>query len=224
MHPTRLTTSLARLLAKARSVPALYRSRAACVGAAALLLSSGAAWAQTQLLNVSYDPTARTPPRSVAGVRRRMEGEDGRDGRDPRVARRLGQAGPLRDRRARRRCGDARARGRHRRDRARHQEDPGGLAEAAAATTPRPTPRRSCSWSARAIRRAFKRLGRPRQARRPGHHAQSRRPPAGARWNYLAAWGYALDKAKDEAKARGVRGGDLQATCPCSTPAPAARP
>src|SRR5215204_2021371 len=56
MRQTRLTTSLARLLAKARSVPALHRSRAACVGAA-LLLSSGAAWAQTQLLNVSYDPT-----------------------------------------------------------------------------------------------------------------------------------------------------------------------
>src|SRR4051812_44332394 len=57
MHPTRLTTSLARLLAKARSVPALHRSRAAWVGFAALLATSGAAWAQTQLLNVSYDPT-----------------------------------------------------------------------------------------------------------------------------------------------------------------------
>src|SRR3954470_3696000 len=57
MRQFSLTTSLVRLLAKARSAPALHRSRAACVGLAALLATSGAALAQTQLLNVSYDPT-----------------------------------------------------------------------------------------------------------------------------------------------------------------------
>jgi ABC-type sulfate transport system substrate-binding protein len=57
MRQPSLTTSLMRLLAKACPVHSPSRSRAACVGAAALLLTSGAAWAQTQLLNVSYDPT-----------------------------------------------------------------------------------------------------------------------------------------------------------------------
>ena len=57
MRQTSLTTSLMRLLAKACSLHSPSQSRAACVGAAALLLTSGAALAQTQLLNVSYDPT-----------------------------------------------------------------------------------------------------------------------------------------------------------------------
>ena len=46
----------------------------------------------------------------------------------------------------------------------------------------------------------------------------------GARWNYLAAWGYALDKWKDEGKAQDVRRRRSTRTCRCSTPAPAARP
>src|SRR3954471_2375655 len=57
MRQTSLTTSLMRLLAKACSLHSPSQSRAACIGAAALLLTSGAALAQTQLLNVSYDPT-----------------------------------------------------------------------------------------------------------------------------------------------------------------------
>src|SRR3954462_8492654 len=57
MRQTSLTTSLMRLIAKACPVHSQSRSRAACVGAAALLLTSGAAWAKTQRLNVSYEPT-----------------------------------------------------------------------------------------------------------------------------------------------------------------------
>ena len=44
----------------------------------------------------------------------------------------------------------------------------------------------------------------------------------GARWNYLAAWGYALKQRRRQGKAR-LRGRDLQGTCRCSTPARAAR-
>jgi ABC-type sulfate transport system substrate-binding protein len=57
MRQTRLTTTFMRLLTKACSLRAPSRSRAAGIGVAALLLASGPAWAQTQLLNVSYDPT-----------------------------------------------------------------------------------------------------------------------------------------------------------------------
>ena len=65
-----------------------------------------------------------------------------------------------------------------------------GLAEAAAATTARPTPRRSCSWCARATRRAS-RTGTTWS--KPGVAVITPNPKTsgGARWNYLAAWGYA---------------------------------
>ena len=46
----------------------------------------------------------------------------------------------------------------------------------------------------------------------------------GARWNYLAAWGYALGKSGgDEAKAREFVGAHLEERAGASTPAPAAR-
>ena len=45
----------------------------------------------------------------------------------------------------------------------------------------------------------------------------------GARWNYLAAWGYALKQSGgDERKAQGVRRRSSTRTCRCSTPARAA--
>ena len=46
----------------------------------------------------------------------------------------------------------------------------------------------------------------------------------GARWNYLAAWGYALKKNGSEDKAQGFRARRSTRTCRCSTPARAARP
>ena len=54
--------------------------------------------------------------------------------------------------------------------------DPGRLAEASAATTPRPTPRPSCSWSARATPRAS-RTGTisPRPASRSSRRTRRRR-------------------------------------------------
>ena len=69
------------------------------------------------------------------------------------------------------------------------------LAEAAAAATARPTPRRSCSWCARAIRRAS-RTG--TTWCKPGVAVITPNPKTsgGARWNYLAAWGYALEAAR----------------------------
>lgn len=57
IRQTSLTSFLLRLLALARPAAVPRRSRAARAAVAALLLSSGAAWAQTELLNVSYDPT-----------------------------------------------------------------------------------------------------------------------------------------------------------------------
>ena len=46
----------------------------------------------------------------------------------------------------------------------------------------------------------------------------------GARWNYLAAWGYGLKAVgSDEAKAQRVRQRSSSRTCRCSTPARAAR-
>ncbi len=47
----------------------------------------------------------------------------------------------------------------------------------------------------------------------------------GARWNYLAAWAWALEwNHGDEAQARAFVQDALPASCRCSTPAPADRP
>ena len=76
------------------------------------------------------------------------------------------------------------------------------LAEAACRTMPRPTPRRSSSWFARAIRRAIKDWD---DLAKPGVAVITPNPKTsgGARWNYLAAWGYALKKFDgDEAKTK----------------------
>ncbi len=85
---------------------------------------AGAARADVELLNVSYDPTRElyaefNPPSPSTGRR-----ADGREGHDQAVARRLGQAGARGDRRARGRRRDARARLRHRRALRARQADP----------------------------------------------------------------------------------------------------
>ena len=72
-------------------------------------------------------------------------------------------------------------------------------------TTARRTRRRSCSWCARAIRRAS-RTG--TTSSEPGVAVITPNPKTsgGARWNYLAAWGYALQAAGgSDAKAQRVR-------------------
>ncbi len=119
-----------------------------------LALPVTAAHADTTLLNVSYDPTRELYQDFNAAFAKHWKAKTGRGRHDQAVARRLGQAGARRDRRARGRRRDAGARRRHRRARRARRPGPGGLAEAPAATTPRPTPRPSCSWSARATPRA----------------------------------------------------------------------
>ena len=60
-------------------------------------------------------------------------------------------------------------------------------------TTARPTPRPSCSWCARATRRAS-RTGTTWSSRASQVITPNPKTSGGARWNYLAAWAYALDK------------------------------
>ena len=85
------------------------------------------------------------------------------------------------------------------------------LGRSACRTTARRTPRRLCSSCAREIRNGIKDWD---DLVKPGVsviHAQSRRLRAAARWNYLAAWGYALKKpGGDEAQGAGFRGPPLQ--------------
>ena len=59
----------------------------------------GFAFADTTILNVSYDPTRELYKDYRRGLRRALEGRDRRDGHHPAVAWRLGRAGPRRDRR-----------------------------------------------------------------------------------------------------------------------------
>ena len=82
---------------------------------------------------------------------------------------------------------------------------PGRLAEAAAAQQLRPTRRRSCSWCARATRSSIKDWD---DLVKPGVEVITPNPKTsgGARWNYLAAWGYALKQARRQrGKARAIR-------------------
>ena len=122
-----------------------------------------------------------------------------------------------------RRRGDAGARRRHRRDRASRRRSCRPTGRSACRTIPRPTPRRSCSWSARAIRRAIKDWD---DLAKPGIQVITPNPKTsgGARWNYLAAWGYAARRSKDAGEGAGLRRRRSTRTCRCSTPARAARP
>ena len=91
-------------------------------------------------------------------------------------------------------------------------------------TTPRPTPRPSCSWCARAIPKDIKDWD---DLVKPGVKVITPNPKTsgGARWNYLAAWGYGAQEARRQRRqGEGIRQGALQATCRCWTPARAARP
>ncbi len=122
---------------------------------------------------------ARALPGVQRGLRQALEGEGRRGRGDQAVARRLGQAGARRDRRARGRRRDAGARRRRRSARQERRPDPGRLAEAAAATTPRPTPRPSSSSCARAIPRAS--TTGPISARTASRSSRRTRRPRAAR-------------------------------------------
>ena len=169
----------------------------------------------------------RSDARALRGlqpaVRRLLEGEDRPGGDDPPVARRLGQAGPLGDRRPGGRRGDAGAGLRHRPDRREGRQPAGRLADAAAQQQlalhlddrvpgPQGEPE------------GHQGLGRPGQAGRLGHHAEpedlGRRPlelPGGLGLGAAPA-------GRQRGQGQGVRRASCTRTCRCSTPAPAARP
>ena len=200
MRQTSLTTSLMRLLAKAGSSRVPSRSRAACVGAAALLLTSGAALAQTQLLNVSYDPTRelhRDLSQEFARAWKEKTGET--------VVIRSSHGGS--GKQARSVIDGLNA-------------DVVTLALAADIDAiARATKKIPEDWQKRLPHNASPytstivfvvKKGNPKGIRdwedliQPGVQIITPNPKTsgGARWNYLAAWGFALDKWKDEGKAR----------------------
>ena len=170
----------------------------------------------------------RSDPRALSrdrrGLRREVEEGHRRDDHDPAVAWRIGRAGPRGDRRSQGGRRDAGARRRHRRDRRQDRQDPGRLAEAPAEQFRRPIRPRSSSSSARATRRGST-TGTISPSPASPSSPRTRRRRAGARWNFLAAWGYGL-KAFQRRRGQDARfrRRDLQERRPCSTPARAARP
>ena len=173
----------------------------ALAGLAALSASTGAL-ADTTLLNVSLRPDARALPRIDTAFAAYWKKDTGETVDHPAVAWRLGRAGARGDRRPGRRRGDAGARLRHRRHRRQDGHDPGRLAEAPARTTPRPTPRRSSSWCARATPRAST-TGTISPSPASPSSRRTRRPRAARAGTILAAWGYGLKQfGGDEAKTR----------------------
>ena len=160
-----------------------------------------AAHADTTLLNVSYDPTRELYQDFNAAFAQALAGEDRREGHDQAVARRFGQAGAHRDRRSRGRRRDAGARLRHRRDRATSRSCCPPTGRRDCRTTARRTRRRSCSSCARAIRKAIKDWD---DLVKPGISVITPNPKTsgGARWNYLAAWGYAQAQVRRRRRRR----------------------
>ncbi len=171
-----------------------------------------------EILNVSYDPTRELYKDFNQAFAKHWAEQTGQTGHRADVARRLGQAGPERDRRAwpptwsrwpwpttstrfsrRRAC--CRRTGRR----------------SCRKTAPR-TRRRSSSWCARGIPKNIKDwddLVKPDVAVITPNPKTS----GGARWNYLAAWGYALE-------ARIGRSGQAEGSqaAPRPSPRPKRRP
>ena len=193
----------------------------------AVLLATAAlcqpAGADTTLLNVSYDPTRELYRALDAAFVGRLEGQDGRDGDRAGLAWRLGRAGARGDRRPRRRRRHARrspptstpspprpARSRR-------------TGRSACRTMRRPTPRRSCF---------FVRKGNPKgihdwaDLAKPGVSVITPNPKTsgGARWNFLAAWGYGLKRSAATKPRPGTSSRASTRTPRSSTPARAAPP
>ena len=185
-----------------------------------------AAWCAAQKPRpCSTSPTTRrasstrtsTPPSPRTGRRNRAGGHD------PAVARRLGQAGALGDRRARGRRRHPGARRRHRR----HRQAPGccrPTGRRGCRTTARPTPRPSSSWCARATRR---RSATGRTSRKPGIAVVTPNPEDLRRRALELPRRLGLRRSSKyggEAAGARPRAPASSRTCRSSTPAPAARP
>jgi sulfate/thiosulfate-binding protein len=176
------------------------RSARACLVAAAILMASTGAWAQTQLLNVSYDPTRelhRDLTREFAKEWKEKSGET--------VVFRSSHGGSGAQARA---VIDGLS------------ADVVTLALAADIDAiARRTNKIPQDWQKRLPHNSSPytstivfvvKKGNPKGIRdwedlvKPGIQIITPNPKTsgGARWNYLAAWGYALDKWKDEGKAR----------------------
>ena len=82
-------------------------------------------------------------------------------------------------------------------DRGKSAPASGELADAACPTTARPTRRPSCSWSAKAIPNTS-RIGTIWSSRASAVITPNPKTSGGARWSYLAAWGYALKKNNND--------------------------
>ena len=195
----------------------------AVIGTLFAAVASGVAGAaDVTLLNVSYDPTRELYADINAAFARSTEGQDRQDDRDQAVPRRIGQAGALGYRRPARRRRDPRARLRHRRDR-RSRPHRAGTGSSDCPTTASP-------YTSTIV--FLVRKGNPKGIKdwddlvKPGVKVITPNPKTsgGARWNYLAAWGYALKKLGGTTRRRRNSSRRSTRTCPCSTPARAARP
>ena len=165
----------------------------------AATLTASAVFADTTILNVSYDPTRELYKAYQRGLRRRLEGQDRRDRHHRAVARRLRRAGPRRHRRPRGRRRDAGARRRHRR----HRQEAGKIA----ADWQKRLANNSAPYTSTIV--FLVRKGNPKGIKdwddlvKDGVQVITPNPKTsgGARWNYLAAWAYADQKfGGDEAK------------------------
>jgi sulfate/thiosulfate-binding protein len=183
-----------------RSTIMRLRASAACLGAAVILLTAPVAWAQTQLLNVSYDPTRelhRDLTREFTNEWKQKTGEI--------IAFRSSHGGS-----------GAQAR-------ALIDGIPADVVTLALAADidaiARATRKIPENWQQRLPHNSSPytstivfvvKKGNPKGIRdwedlvKPGVQIVTPNPKTsgGARWNYLAAWGYALDKWKDEGRAR----------------------
>ena len=142
-------------------------------------------------------PDARALPGLQRRLRQVLEGEDRPERHHQAVARRLRQAGARRDRRPRGRRGHAGARLRHRRDRRQG-------ASCCPADWQKRLPNNSSPYTSTIV--FLVRKGNPKGIKdwddlvKPGVAVITPNPKTsgGARWNYLAAWGYALKHGGDE--------------------------
>ena len=183
--------------------------------------ASAAPAAQT-ILNVSYDPTRELYQDYDAAFAKYWKAKTGQDVTINQSPRRLGQAGARGDRRARGRRRHARPRLRHRRDRRQGQPAAGRLADAPA--------RQQHALhlddrvpGAQGQSQGHQGLGRSGEAGRRGRDRPIPKTSGGARWAYLAAWGYALKApGGSDASGQGSSSPSSTRTCRCSIPARAA--
>ena len=154
----------------------------ALASAAGVASATAAARAQTPpevvLTNVSYDPDARALSRAQRRLRQGVAGQHRPEGHHPHLARRLGQAGALGDRRAARPTSSPWRWPATSTRSPRESKLPAGELADAPAQQLLALHLDDRVPGAQGQSQGDQGLGRPRQARRLGHHAQSRRPRA----------------------------------------------